>query len=406
LTASPPRDRIAIVGASLAGLRAAEALRAQGYGGDIVAFGAEPHLPYDRPPLSKQVLAGTQEPAAADLPVADDLGVEWRLGQPVAALDVSARRLTMATGEPLDVDGVVIATGATPRLIPSWPELGGIHALRTIDDCLALRADLLASPSRVVVVGAGFIGAEVAATARGLGLEVTIVEPLAAPVVRGLGAEMGGIVAAVHRDHGVDLRLGVGVEAVTGGADGRVAAVSLGDGTSLDADVVLVGIGVVPAVGWLDGSGLEMADGVVCDETCLAAPGVVAAGDVARWPHPLHGSVRIEHWDNAQEQGAHAARTLLADLDGRPGEPFAPVPWFWSDQYDRKLQVAGRAPDHPRVRVVGGSVDDRKFVALYGADDDEGPVTAVLGMNSPAAVMRWRSRIVAGLTWPDALAAG
>jgi NADPH-dependent 2,4-dienoyl-CoA reductase/sulfur reductase-like enzyme len=312
----------------------------------------------------------------------------------------------MATGEPLDVDGVVIATGATPRLIPSWPELGGIHALRTIDDCLALRADLLASPSRVVVVGAGFIGAEVAATARGLGLEVTIVEPLAAPVVRGLGAEMGGIVAAVHRDHGVDLRLGVGVEAVTGGADGRVAAVSLGDGTSLDADVVLVGIGVVPAVGWLDGSGLEMADGVVCDETCLAAPGVVAAGDVARWPHPLHGSVRIEHWDNAQEQGAHAARTLLADLDGRPGEPFAPVPWFWSDQYDRKLQVAGRAPDHPRVRVVGGSVDDRKFVALYGADDDEGPVTAVLGMNSPAAVMRWRSRIVAGLTWPDALAAG
>jgi NADPH-dependent 2,4-dienoyl-CoA reductase/sulfur reductase-like enzyme len=382
-----------------------EALRAVGYGGDIVAFGAEAHLPYDRPPLSKQVLAGSQEPAAADLPIAEDLGVEWRLGTPVAALDLAARRVTTAAGEPVEVDGVVIATGARPRLIPTWPELGGIHALRTIDDCLALRADLLASPRRVVVVGAGFIGAEVAATARGLGLEVTIVEPLEAPVVRGLGAAMGGIVADVHRDHGVDLRLGVGVDSVTGGADGRVASVSLGDGTSLDADVVLVGIGVVPAVGWLDGSGLTIDDGVVCDATCLAAPGVVAAGDVARWPHPLHGSVRIEHWDNAQEQGAHAARTLLADLDGRRGEPFAPVPWFWSDQYDRKLQVAGRAPaTHARVRVVGGSVDDRKFVALYGADDDDGPVTAVLGMNSPAAVMRWRSRIVAGLTWPDALA--
>ena len=398
------RGRIAVVGASLAGLRAAEALRAEGYEGEVVVFGAEPHLPYDRPPLSKQVLAGTQEPAAADLPIAEDLEVEWRLGQPAAALDVGARRLSTADGDHLDVDGVVIATGATPRIVPSWPELAGVHVLRSIDDCLALRADLVASPQRVVVVGAGFIGSEVAATARGLGLDVTIVEPLAAPVVRGLGAEMGGIVADLHRDHGVDVRLGIGVDAVTGGADGRVTSVELGDGTTLDADVVLVGIGVVPNVEWLAGNGLEVADGVVCDETCLAAPGVVAAGDVARWPHPLHGSVRIEHWDNAQDQGAHAARTLLADLDGRRGEPFAPVPWFWSDQYDRKLQVAGRTSGDARVQVVGGSVEDRKFVALYGADDDAGPVTAVLGMNSAAAVMRWRARIVKGLTWPEALA--
>jgi NADPH-dependent 2,4-dienoyl-CoA reductase/sulfur reductase-like enzyme len=271
--------------------------------------------------------------------------------------------------------------------------------LRTLDDCEALRADLDASPRRVVVVGAGFIGCEVAATARSAGLEVTIVEPLEAPVVRGLGVKMGMVVADLHREHGVDLRLGVGVEGLVG-AD-RAEGVALGDGTTLDADVVVVGIGVVPSTGWLEGSGLTVTDGVVCDATCLAAPGVVAAGDVARWPHPTLGELRIEHWDNAQDQGAHAARTLLADLAGGTGEPYAPIPWFWSDQYDRKIQVAGRTGSEHEVEVVLGSVEERKFVALYGKD---GHLTAALGMNMPAKVMRWRQHVADGLPWADALA--
>jgi NADPH-dependent 2,4-dienoyl-CoA reductase/sulfur reductase-like enzyme len=389
---------IVVVGGSLAGLRAAEVLRAEGFGGTVVVVGDELHLPYDRPPLSKQVLAGTQPPEAAALPLADDLDLTWELGVRATGLSVGDRRVELGDGRSLAYDGLVIATGATPRRLPGWPELAGVHVLRTIDDCLALRADLEAGPGRVLVVGAGFIGSEVAATARGLGADVTVVEPLAAPVVRALGEAMGGVLADVHRDHGVDVRLGVGVESVAGGE--RVGSVRLGDGTTVDADVVVVGIGVVPNSGWLAGSGLTIGDGVVCDATCLAAPGVVAAGDIARWPHPLHGEVRIEHWDNAQDQGGHAARTLLADLAGGAGEPYAPVPWFWSDQYDRKLQVAGRTGADCDVEVVAGSVTDRRFVALYGRGDQ---LVAVLGMNMPAKVMRWRQHLTDGTTWEQAL---
>jgi NADPH-dependent 2,4-dienoyl-CoA reductase/sulfur reductase-like enzyme len=393
-----PHRTIVVVGGSLAGFRAAETLRDEGFDGRVLIVGDEPHLPYDRPPLSKQVLAGTQPPDAASLPVPADLDLTWELGASATGLSVDDRRVTLADGRTLAYDGLVVATGATPRRIPGWPALEGVHVLRTLDDCVALRADLVASPPRVVVVGAGFIGSEVAATARGLGLEVTVVEPLAAPVVRGLGEEMGGVVAAIHRDHGVDIRLGIGVEGISG--TGRVSSVQLADGSSIDADVVVVGVGVSPTTGWLDGSGLTVADGVVCDATCLAAPGVVAAGDVARWPHPVHGELRIEHWDNAQEQGEHAARTLLADIAGGRGAPFAPVPWFWSDQYDRKLQVAGRAGADCEVAVVAGSVADRKFVALYGRGDR---LVAVLGMNMPAKVMRWRQHLVDATPWQEAL---
>jgi NADPH-dependent 2,4-dienoyl-CoA reductase/sulfur reductase-like enzyme len=392
---------IVVAGASLAGLRAAEQLRESGFDGSLVLVGDEPHLPYDRPPLSKQVLAGTREPAAADLPVPDDLGAEWELGVRAAQVDVPDRKLLLDDGRAIGFDGLVIATGATPRRIPGWPALEGVHVLRTIDDCAALRADLVAQPSRVVVVGAGFIGCEVAATARGLGLDVTIVEPLPAPVVRGLGEEMGGVIADLHRDHGVDVRLDAAVTGIEPGAAGRVGAVALGDGSTVEADVVVVGVGVSPNTGWLDGSGLTVTDGVVCDATCLAAPGIVAAGDVARWPHPEHGEVRIEHWDNAQEQGAHAARTLLDDLAGGRGEPYAPVPWFWSDQYDRKVQVAGRSGADCTIEVVAGSIDERKFVALYGRDDR---IVAVLGMSMPAKVMRWRQQMIDGTSWTDALA--
>lgn len=380
-------QRVVVVGASLAGVRAAESLRAGGFDGELTIVGDEPHQPYDRPPLSKQVLAGTRSPEEARLDVRDDLGATWRLGTRADRLDLDGRAVELADGDRLPYDGVVLATGAVPRRVPGWPgELGGLHVLRSLDDSLSLRADLTAAEGRVVVVGAGFIGCEVAATARGLGLEVTVVEPLAAPCIRGLGEAMGLVVADLHRDHGVDLRLGATVDALRHGG-GRVEGVVLGDGTTLDAAVVVVGIGVSPATAWLDGTGLVLDDGVVCDSTCAAAPAVVAAGDVCRWRHPRYGSVRVEHWDNAIEQGEHAARTLLAHLAGGEGEPFAPVPWFWSDQFDRKLQVAGRAGPAATVEVVDGAVEDRRFLATYTED---GEVTAVLGMNMPAKVMRWR----------------
>ena len=265
----------------------------------------------------------------------------------------------MHTGETIAFDGLIIATGARCRTMPGTEELSGVHVLRSLDDCLALRADFEATPQRVVVVGAGFIGAEVAATARGRGLEVTLVEALPTPLSRVLGDEMGRVCAEVHRDHGVDLRTAVGVDSIEG--DGRVERVVLSDGSTVDADVVVVGIGVIPNTEWLEGSGLQVGDGVLCDASCVAADRVAAAGDVARWPNELFGeTMRVEHWDNAAQQGAHAARSLLDAAVG----PFTPVPWFWSDQYDRKIQLAGRVRGDDAVRVVAGSVEERRFAAI------------------------------------------
>ena len=210
--------------------------------------------------------------------------------------------------------------------------------------------------------------------------------------------------AEIHRDHGVDVRLGVGVDGLRPWRrrrSGRVEGVRLSDGTSIPADVVVIGVGVRPNTEWLEGSGLRLDDGVVCDETCLAGPGVVAAGDVARWPNPTFGEVmRVEHWENAQAQGEHAARRLLAELDGAPGEPYAPVPWFWSDQYDRKIQLAGRAGPDDVVQVVDGSIEDRQFVALYGR---AGRLVGALGMNRPRPIMQFRRMILDGVSWAEAL---
>ncbi|MXW93937.1 MAG: NAD(P)/FAD-dependent oxidoreductase [Acidimicrobiaceae bacterium] len=394
-----PRS-VTIVGASLAGLNAAEALRREGFDGRVTLIGAETHLPYDRPPLSKQVLAGDWEPERAALTDPEELeedGIEARLGVRATALDLDARELTLHSGETVAFDGLVIATGARCRTMPGTDQVGGVHVLRSLDDCLALRADLEAMPQRVVVVGAGFIGAEVAATARGRGLDVTMVEALPTPLSRVLGDEMGEVCAEVHRDHGVDLRTAVGVERISG--DGRVERVTLSDGSTIDADVVVVGIGVIPNTEWLDGSGLEVDDGVMCDASCLAADRVAAAGDVARWPNALFGeTMRVEHWDNAAQQGAHAARRLLDAAAG----PFTPVPWFWSDQYDRKIQLAGRVRGDDEVRVVTGSVDERRFAAIYGR---AGRIVGVLGFNRPRHVMRYRALIEQGASFDEALAA-
>jgi NADPH-dependent 2,4-dienoyl-CoA reductase/sulfur reductase-like enzyme len=345
-------NSVAIVGFSLAGLRAAETLRQGGHDGRLTVVGAEEHLPYDRPPLSKQLLAGTCQVEQVFLRPADEydeLGLDLRLGRRAVSLDVAAREVTLDDGERLAFDGLVIATGAAPRVLPGTPPLEGIHLLRTLDDCLSLRAELEGA-QRAVVVGAGFIGSEVASTCRKRGLDVTVLEALGTPLVRALGEEMGAACAALHHDHSVDLRTGVGVSGFEG--HGRVERILLRDGSVIEADVVVIGVGVAPETGWLASSGLTLNDGVVCDATCAAAPGVVAAGDVARWHNPLFETVmRVEHWTNAAEQGMAAARTLLAGPE--QAEPYAPVPYFWSDQYGRAGRLVG-ALGFSRPKLVLG----------------------------------------------------
>ena len=404
---------IVVVGASLAGLRAAEELRSEGFDGTVTVVGDEVHAPYDRPPLSKQVLAGHWDIDRLALTVGVDGGIDaldldWRLGTLATGLDLDARQVVLADGERLGFDGLVIATGATPRRLPGSEGLAGVHTLRTLDDCLALRAEVDAGARRVVVVGAGFIGAEVAATCRTRGLDVTILEALPVPLGQALGDEMGAVLADVHRDHGVDVRLGTAVAGLDGGDDGRVERVRLADGSAIDADLVVVGIGVVPNTGWLEGSGLTLDDGVVCDATTLAAPGVVAAGDVARWPSRRFGELmRVEHWDNAiamgptPPDGCWPARREEAggEATGEP-EPYDPVPWFWSDQYDRKIQLAGRSAGADEVRVVDGSTEERRFVALYGRGDR---LVGALAMNRPRQLLAYQRLIERGATWAEAM---
>lgn len=393
-------DTIAVVGGSLAGLRGAEALRRLGFGGRLVLIGEEPHRPYDRPPLSKEVLRGDREPeqiALAKPEGFDALGLDLRLGRRATALDPSARVVTLADGESVAYDGLLIATGAAPRRLRTAEGLAGVHVLRSLDDCLALRAELDGSP-RVAVVGAGFIGAEVAASCRARGLDVTLIEALPLPLATSIGREVGEVIAAVHRDEGVRLELGVGVEGFLG--DRHVAGVKLANGSLVDADVVVVGIGVTPCTGWLESSGLALDDGVVCDATCAAsAPGVVAAGDVARWHNPLFDeSMRVEHWTNAVEQANHAAQRLL---EGAGVGPFAPVPFFWSDQYDRKIQSAGRFRPDDELRIVHGSTGERRFVALYGRKDK---LVGAVALNRVRQLMGYRRAIREGQGFAAAVA--
>lgn len=390
-----------MVGASLAGLRTAETLRRNGFEGELVLCGAEKHLPYDRPPLSKEVLQGRWD--ADKLPLRrqpwEDLRLQLRLGLRATALDTGTRSVSMQDGTREHYEALVIATGASARRLRDQPELEGIHLLRTLDDALALRAAFERGP-RVLVVGAGFIGAEVAASARARGLEVTVIEPLSVPLARGLGERMGRLCADLHREHGVDLRCGVGVAGIEG--DGRVERVVLSDGTRVAADVVVVGIGAAPETSWLEGSGLALDDGVVCDEYCAAGPpGVFAAGDVARWRNPLFDEVmRVEHWSNAVEQGVYVAERLSGSQSG--AAPFAPVPFFWSDQYDVKIQFAGRMRPDDQLRVVAGSLESRKFTALYGR---AGRLSGVLCFNRPRDLAKYRRLIAARTSFEDALAA-
>ncbi|SEU35917.1 NAD(P)/FAD-dependent oxidoreductase [Nonomuraea wenchangensis] len=387
--------RLVVVGASLAGLRAVEAARKSGFDGSVVLIGAEPHLPYDRPPLSKAFLDGAGLPAfRTEEVLRDELGVRLVLGAPATALDTAARVVTAGERE-FGYDALVIATGAAARTLPGTGGLTGVHTLRTRDDALAVRS-ALDDGARTVVVGAGFIGSEVASAARKRGLDVTIVEALPTPLVRAVGETMGRACGALHARNGTDLRCGTGVAAVEG--DGRVERVRLTDGTVLPADLVVAGIGAVPATGWLAGAGLSLDDGVVCDETLFTgAPGVYAAGDVARWHNPAFGRhMRLEHWTSAAEQGATAARNAL---DPANAKPYSTVPYFWSDWYDSRIQFVG-VPATEEVRVVDGDPGGDRFVALYREGDR---LAGALTLNGQTQIMKYRALIMRGASWADGL---
>ena len=397
-----------IVGASLAGINAARTLRLQGHTGSIIVVDADSERPYDRPPLSKQMLTGEWEPEKILLPAGkEDLDLEFRLGVRAKAVDLAARQITLegADGTVANTafDSLIIASGASARRLPDTAGIAGVHVVRTLADSLALRAELEAGPSRVVVIGAGFIGAEVASSCRKRGIEVTLVEAMPLPLERILGAEMGRVCAQVHIENGVDLRLGSGVlQLETEIVDGveKVVGVALTDGTSVATEVVVVGIGVTLNVDWLEGSGLTLDDGVVCDNTLLAAPGVVAAGDIARYPSARVGRMlRVEHWETAIAGGEAAARRLLAEASGETPVVFDPIPWFWSDQYDRKIQLAGRPMPTDTCVVVHGSTDEFRFVALYGDGDR---LTGVLGMNRPRHVVQLRALFEEGASFSEA----
>ena len=346
------------------------------------------------------MLAGDWEPDRVALTTPaknDELSLEWHLGTKATELNISESKVLLDSGHTISFDGAIIATGARCISLRMAGDLQGIHTLRGLDDAMAIRSEFEKTPHKVVVVGAGFIGAEVAATARQRGLDVTMVEAAEVPFERVLGNEMGTVTANVHRDNGVEVITGTPVESFKG--DDRVEKVVLANGTEIDADVVIVGIGVRPNTEWLDNSGLTIDNGIVCDETCQAAPRIVAAGDVARWPNKLFGEqMRVEHWDNAVEQGVYAARRLLAGESEI--EPYAPTPWFWTDQFDRKIQLAGRTRPTDEVKIVTGSIEERRFAAAYGR---EGKLVGILGFNRPRHVMQYKQMITEGVGWEDAL---
>ncbi|MCY9782392.1 FAD-dependent oxidoreductase [Nocardiopsis sp. EMB25] len=407
---------IVIVGAGMAGLHAAEALREQGFDGRLTVVGEEPYRPYSRPPLSKEVLTGVgMDPSNGgpgwlvghrSLRLRDDadvdaLDLDLRLNTRAVGLDARAREIDVTGpegGGTVRYDGLVIASGARARR-PDTP-LGGVHVLRTLDDAEAVRA-AFDSGGRLVVVGAGFVGAEVAASARAVGMEVTLVEAAPTPLTRVIDPRIGRILTELHRENGVDVRLGVGVTGFEG-AD-RVERVRLADGSSIEASLVVAGLGVHLNTEWLRGSGVELlADGaVVCDEfSATSAPGVYAVGDLANWPHPRYGGrIRLEHWTNASQQGAAAANNLLA---GTGRTPFTPVPYFWSDQYKMKIQLLGQGAPADEVAFVHGSAEDRKFVAFLGRD---GMLTGVLGLRSTPRTMRYRGLLEKPTPWDEALTA-
>ncbi|GAA4551726.1 NAD(P)/FAD-dependent oxidoreductase [Amycolatopsis samaneae] len=392
-------SRIVVAGAALGGLRAAEQLRAAGWTGTITVVGDEPHLPYNRPPLSKEVLAGKASFASLTFrPKASVADVEWRLATSVVAANLADRVVTLRGGEELSFDGLVVATGTRPRRLRCPGPLAGRHTVRTLADARGLREELTRPGARLVVVGGGFIGCEVAATAGGLGAAgVTVVDPLPLPMVGPLGELLARALLRRHEEHGVRFALGTGVTGFAG--DDRVGGVVLGDGTGVPADVVVESIGSVANTEWLAGNGLDLSDGVLTDEHLRVGglPYVVAVGDAARFPNARYDGVprRVEHWSIPADTAKHAAKVLVGQLTGaEPGSaPFAPLPMFWSDQYEFRLQSFG-APTLGKddVRVLEGDLDGDVVVGYHRDGLLIGVVA--LGGRAAAAATPYRARLL------------
>lgn len=384
-------ETFVVVGASMAGGRAAETLRQEGFDGRIILVGAEPVRPYERPPLSKDVLRGDAPEDKAYLRAPEyysEQSIELRLGRAARQLAPGEKSLELDDGDVIRYDKLLIATGAeVRRLAVPGVDLPGVHYLRTMRDARAIR-DAAREADRVVVIGAGFIGAEVAASCRATGREVTVLEVLPVPLQRVLGDEIGHIYGQIHRDHGIDLRLGVGIAEFRGAGCLEEVVTSTGD--RIPCDLAVVGVGVQPAVQWLEGSGVSVQNGVLVDELCATnVTDVYAAGDVANWWHPTLGErLRVEHWDNAQNQGIAAAKSMLGKA-----EPYAPVPYFWSDQYDLTLQYVGHASGQDEV-IFRGNRDPSKLLAFYLRDDQ---LRAAIGVNRFKDVTAARRLLRAGV---------
>ncbi|MGW0788801.1 NAD(P)/FAD-dependent oxidoreductase [Streptomyces sp. NPDC002911] len=382
-------SNVLVAGAGAAGLTVVEGLRRKGYRERITLLGEEAGAPYDRPPLSKHVLAGTWDAERTHLrtrEVLDALDAEFVLGERASAFDAATRTVRTMSGAEFGAEAVVLATGLQPRRLPELAGPAGVHVLRTLEDAAQLRGELLQA-DRVVVVGDGVLGAEIAATARLMGTDVTLAGPQAAPMQVQLGHDVAQLLAALHTAHGVRLRPDTLVEELET-ADGRVTGVRPVEGETLPADLVVAAVGSTPATDWLAGSGLTLEDGVVCDSRCRAADGIYAAGDVARFHHEALGrSLRLENRTNATEQAILVAANILGE-----DRPYNPVPYFWTDQLGVKIQVYGLPTPTATVHIIEGGTEEGRFVAQYL--DSEGSPVAVLGWNMPKQARQHRRQLL------------